>query len=490
MALGAVLLLVAVFAVVRIHDVPLFGSDHDEYRMLAAELWRTGRPVVAGEGTKYPLGYSIVLGAADRLGLPMTTFAVGLNVALIAATAVLVWLLTRRGLLRHVHAGTAVAGLVTGAFVATSPPLWDASNFAMPDIALACVFAAALVVVADLPRRPALVGLVLVAALGVTLKTVALILGAALAVPLVLRPGLRRWVWAPPAVALLALVGQVVLTAPYPEHTTGYASTFWLRDPYDASAGTIGLLDLPVRIVERLPLVAEDAARAVVGPDLPAGVTVPVLVALLALGVAALAGQRVFLVVLVSAYALALAAWPYRSLRFGLPLLPIAAVGAGALPGLAVHRLRRHARLAAVVLAVVAVVGVGALALWRLDRVRLDAATEQQRYATIDAAVDELVAWADAEIDRDEAIASLDYRELTLRLDRPVAPVPYTSDPQVLWAHVGEADWFIATRGLYAAREARTRDLLDAHGERLRLEFESGPVEAYRVVGGDEDDRG
>src|SRR5262249_6688370 len=67
-----------------------YGSDNDEYRLVARSLVNGAGPVSAGEGTKYPVGYPLVLAACDALHLPVDGSALGLNALLVFVIAALV----------------------------------------------------------------------------------------------------------------------------------------------------------------------------------------------------------------------------------------------------------------------------------------------------------------------------------------------------------------------------------------------------------------
>ena len=210
-----------------------FGSDHDEYRMLATNLWHGAGPVVAGgvEGTKYPLGYALIIGAPAALGLPLTATALVLNGVLLLGTAALVL-----GVARRFGLPAAVLGTAT---LALSPPLWDSFYSVMPELALVAVVAGAFAWLLREPGRHDVVVLCLLAGAATALKTLGVTLALALGAALLTR-GRRRWAWAPPLAALAVIGAQAVWLARFPAATTGYSATFWLRDPGDAAAGTVG----------------------------------------------------------------------------------------------------------------------------------------------------------------------------------------------------------------------------------------------------------
>lgn len=530
---------VATFAALRWTGQEPVGSDHDEYRMVAESLLAGEGPVVAGvEGTKYPLGYPLLLAGASAVGLPMTRFALALNVALAGVLVILVWAASR--------SEGPLAALAAGGFVAVGVGLWSSVYAVMPDVALTAVVAAVVLAVVRVERRAPREGsdrgtrstttrdevtgstdvdarraagpargvqgtwrprdvavLAVLSAVAVALKSVAVLLGLAIGAHLLLRPTVRGWAWLPPAAGIVTLAAQFLAVRPHPEHTTGYAATFWLVDPFDAAAGTIGPLDLPARVVQRIDLFVTDAARAVIGPQAPDPIAIVALIALLALAIAGWRRERPLLAVFVVTYAVGLAAWPYRSIRFGMPLHPLAALGVAAAVGAIVGVVTRTGRaepvrgaqrsrwltanlgigLGHAVTAATVVVSLAAFGAWSAQRVLADAADEEVELAEVNASVAASLDWISANIPEGEPIASLDYREFTWRLERTLIPVRYTSDPEELWAQTGGsgAEWFVAIRGLYNAREARTRELLSAYPDRFEEAYANERVEVWRI---------
>lgn len=488
---AAGLVALAIVVVVLRHSGQLpFGSDHDEYRMVADALWSTGEPVVAGvEGTKYPVGYPWVLGLLDRVGLPITAAAQGLNALLGAGVVLAAWWSVRRpGTLRGVdRPARRLGGLVAGLGVVGAAWLWDAVWSVMPDVALTAVVAATVLAYLR-TRRPTqvavLTGLVVA---GVLLKTIAIVVAGAVSVGLLVdRPGLRRWAWAPLAGAAAVTGLQALWMARYPAHTTGYLQTVFLEDPFDASSTSVGIDGLVARVPERLDAYLTSLANALTGPPDAGWVGIVVAVVLLAVAVGAPTGARGFLGVLVVAYAVALATWPYASPRFGLPMIPVTALGLGTLAagvwrgaaGRDAPRPRPAARLIAGVL----VVGIGlGHVVPATAQLRRLADEEARQLQALRPAMADAVDWMATHVGDDERIASLAYREIAYRLDRPVVPVPYTSEPETLRSVVGEAEWFVAVSDLYPQRDRVVRRLRDVLGDRLVHAHGSDRVDVYRV---------
>lgn len=464
---------VAVLGVARWTGQVPFGSDNDEYQLVARQLVHLEAPVVAGvEGTKYPLGYPAVLATIDAVGLPVVDTALALNVALVGAAAALAGLAAR-------HLGPTAAIAAAGT-VLVCRPLWAATQSTMPDVALTAVVAAAIVVVA---ARAPVAGLTALAVAATALKSVGLLLGLAATAavlwqlsdtrrrsaakePIRVRVGAA----ALPAGAALAVAGATaLLVGRHPEHTTGYARTFWLEDPYDAAAGDASLAEVARRIPGRIDLVLDDAARALWGDLVHGPPAWALTLGLVAAGVAAArtATARTFLAAFVVLDLAALAVWPYSSVRFGLPLVPVAALGVGGL----VARLRVPAPAAAAVLAALAALAVPAF--------RDEARREGELFAELDAARREVAAW----LPSGARPVSTDYRELATVLPHGsvVHPISYTSDPAALLAEARRGTHLVVVRGLYGRREQVVATLLDAHPGAFELVRQTPRVDVYAV---------
>jgi hypothetical protein len=466
---AALCLLVAVLGAARWTGQAPFGSDNDEYQLVARQLLELEGPVVAGvEGTKYPLGYPAVLAALDAVGLPMVDAALALNVLLVGATAAGAAFAAR-------HLG-AVAVVVAAGVVLASRPLWAATQSTMPDVALTAVVALAIVWAARL--RPLAV-LTVLAAVAAALKSVGLLLGVAATVALLAQRRPWRRAVLPVAAAGAVTVVMTVVVARYPEHTTGYARTFFLEDPYDAAGGRASLVDVAGRVGTRMDAVLDDATKAVWGDLEHGAVGWGLTLALVAAGIAgARAAARPLVTAFVVADLLALAVWPYSSVRFGLPLVPIAALGAAELVSLLARPV--PPRLAAAV-ASVAVVAAAAAA---VPDLRAEADREGELYAGLHRARADVAVWLDEHAPAATTVlVSPDYRELALELRRPVLPLPYTGDPDDLLDAAARGTHLVVARGLYGSREVVVGALLRTHGSRFDLVHQNERFDVYRTLG-------
>lgn len=476
-ALAVPLLTGLVMAIARWGGQEPLGSDNDEYRLLADALWRGSIEIAGVEGTKYPVGYSFVLGLVDRLGLDMTLAAVAANLVLVGVLGALVWRLV------PVRDGLVGSSVATTALVA-SAGLWGSVYVAMPDLAFVVVVTAVVARVGRLERErdvAVLVGLVVLACL---LKSVGVLVGLVAVVPLAVDPRWRRWAWAPGVAALGLTAGQAAWSATAPAHTTGYTSTFWLENPFDASQGRIGALDLPARMVDRVDLVLGDLATAALGPQHDRWWAVALSVALVVVAVVAWPERRWFTVPFAVVYPTFLAAWPYDSERFGLVLAPWAAVGLGVVAGAIARRWRTAVAVACAAAVLVPHVLDGRAELERRGEV------EEVRFSTYAAGIEQLGPWLDGAVPDGELVASPDYRELAYRTDRTYLPVGYTLDAEDLWRQTaGEgATWLVALRGLYPGRDLVVDRLVAARPDAVTEAVRLGPVVVYRIdpaAGGD-----
>jgi hypothetical protein len=296
-------------------------------------------------------------------------------------------------------------------------------------------------------------------------------------------PPVRRLAWVPVAGGLAVTAVTALLVGPHREHTTGYARTFWLADPTDATRGRIGLFDLPERLADRAHLVLADLEAAVVGAHVARPWSWLLVGLLLAGGLRAVWGdraRRAHVLSLLAIWLPAMAVWPYASVRFQLPLVPIAALGVGWLAATSVRRLGRPVGTAVVVAAL-------AVSLWTsAAQVRRDASVEAATVGRVADDAAEAAAWAADNVPAHDVIASFAYREVAYRVARPVVPLGYTSDLERLAAEADAAGarWLVVMPTLYGARGGLERAFLVAHAERLRLAHATPTVETYELLPG------
>ena len=486
-----------VYAQVRWPGLLPVGSDNDEYRIVGEALARFDAPIVAGvEGTKYPLGYPALLALFQWLGLPPAPMALVANLFAVAFST----LVTARLAGRNEPAGDADPGaaLLAGGVLVTSVAVWNDAYSVMPELLLLAVVGAILAVVALGSGRRRWLLVTVLAVVAVLLKTLAalLVVGGCLGVWLwsLSRGGRRHGTEIAgrgsgsrtpgpliPAVAavVVVLAGMLVMRA-FPTHTTGYTAVFFLREPDDASRGTLSLWDVVTRSVSDVPATFADLGRAIAFVD--AGQPVAVMIAVVALSIGVVAAFRLrpgtafgpFVAGMTLAYVAGLSAWPYHSSRFGVPLVPVAAIGAGWLVRVVTHRRKASLVVAAGAVAVLAVTSFPAL------QERGEAA--QAALTRQHAALGELRAWAAEDLGAGEELVSFDYREIARVLDRPVQPIGYTSDPEALLEQIEGADHLVVME-FYPERITQAQIVLEAYPERFEPVHETENLEVYRVEG-------
>ncbi|MGH3441873.1 MAG: hypothetical protein ACRDUY_07495, partial [Nitriliruptorales bacterium] len=259
----ALLALVSVFAVLRWAGPIPWGSDNDEYLLVAHQLAQLEPPVVASvEGTKYPIGYPALLAGFEAAGLPTARTGLVVNVMAVVGAVALVWLL-----LRPLGPTAALAG---GAYVAMAAGMWAAAYAVMPDALLVLVTAAILHRALRTETGGDVAVLAVLVVVAAALKSVGLLLGIGVSVGLLFAaPAVRRLAWLPGLAAVVTTAAMTLAVAAFPAHTSGYRSLFWLADPFDASQGRVTVLGVVGRAVDLLDVHARDLAQGVVGRAVP-----------------------------------------------------------------------------------------------------------------------------------------------------------------------------------------------------------------------------
>jgi len=459
-------------AVARWSGQSPFGSDNDEYRLLAHTVWRGSAEIAGVEGTKYPVGYSAGLGLFDLFGFSTTKVAIAFNLLLVIVLSAVVWALVPR---RY----GPIARSAAVSLVVSSVTLWDAVYSVMPDVAIVTVSALVLWWVTREDHRrymPVLLALVAAAAL---LKSVGVLIAVSASLALLARPKHRRVAWMPAATGIALAAAQSLWAGIYPDHTTGYARTFWLVDPFNLASGHVGVLDLPSRIVHRFQFFRADVRTAVMGVHTStAGLTLLTFV-LIAIAVLAVSKWRCYAVPFVILYAIFLSAWPFSSGRFGLVLLPYAAVGAGIAIGFVSEHTKPVVVAAATLFLLVPHVAAARTEVSRRSH------TEAATYSSYEAGISQAQQWLTDNVPSEEKLASFDYRELAYRTDRIYLPLGYTVDHDALWeASYGRgARWLVVLPDLYGIRTTVANGFLQSRPDRISLAADFGYAKIYRLEG-------
>lgn len=475
---AGLLALVMVYAWLRAPGVVAVGSDNDEYQLVAKALAAFDAPIVAGvEGTKYPLLYPALLALMLITGVPLYAGTAALNVISVAIAAMAVGWLAGRG--RRGAAVSVAAGTSAAVLLATSRAVWNDMFSVMPDVILLAVIATLLVVVdrPDSTRRT--VGLTALAVAAVTLKTLAL--------PLLLGGFGIMWLFdrrakllIAPAAATTATLAGMLWMRRYPAHTTGYLETFFLIDPDDAAVGSITAAGVVERTVRQIPDALRDIGQAVI--SLPIDETVAIIVAVVALGLGVWGARQLgrkhilgqFTLGAVVAYTAAMALWPYNAPRFGLPLLPIAALGIGWLVRAAGARTNKPT----ISVSLATAIAVGLIAT-SIGAVRDDGAAQRRLFPEQHAALDAVAGWVETNAP-DAKLVSFDYRELANRTDGTVHPVGYTSDPSVLREQLNDSDILVVMR-FYGKRNRQAQAILDTYPELFTEVFSVSRGTVYEI---------
>jgi len=175
-------------------------------------------------------------------------------------------------------------------------------------------------------------------------------------------------------------------------------------------------------------------------------------------------------------YMVVVCLWPFKGARFVLPLLVITTLG---LAGALAASLRSRHRVLVYVLALLVLSHI----VINTVNLRRQAREQTQARAFMHSRVGELVEWCRANVPEDERIASPDYREVMLRLDRPVMPLSYSSDTRMHIAELerGDVKWLVFSWHIYPLRGTYAKGVVDALGDRASLEYENDSFEAYRI---------
>lgn len=475
----AVVTLIAVYAWLRAPGIIAVGSDNDEYQLVAKALLRLDAPVVAGvEGTKYPLLYPAILALMLLARIPLYIGTAVVNVAALAvAVTSVAWLVGRscRGIPVSIAAGFGAAALLL-----TSRAVWNDMFSTMPELLLLGVLALMLVAVDRPDTVKRTVTLTVLAVAAVSLKTLAL--------PLILGGFGIMWLYdrraqllIAPAAATIVTFASMLWMRRYPSHTTGYVETFLLNDPDDAALGSISPTGVVTRTVRQIPDALRDIGHAFVSLSTTRIVAISIAMILLGLGVwgARKLGRTPilgrFTLGAVIAYTVAMALWPYNAARFGVPLLPIAALGVGWLLRLLGASLQR--RSLDVVAAAAVTIGLIAMS---ATAVRDDGAAARQLLPVQHTALDAVATWIETNAP-DAQLVSFDYREIANRTDGTVKPIGYTSDPAELRAQLGDADLLVVMR-FYGKRTRQAEILLDTHPELFVKEFSVDRGVVYSIL--------
>lgn len=358
------------------------GGGDAPYHILASRAWFGGQGFNPGDltQTKYPPGWSLVLGAAGlAIGNTYEHFA-RFTAALFPLVLAATWLFVRR------RAGSTVASAITAA-VALSPACfiaatrgarsevlftaaalgflaWAERAFAEPRISVVRILTGTALLVAAIMLRTIGVALLL--------ATVATIVHLALFDrPRARRVGVRAAL--PVCAGVLALgLWTLMRGAPPPERYPGehmnlYDNQFALIDPHRPGLGAASVADILARIPENLRLLTAHASEMLTNLDWVSPLwTSPLLVAVVVLLGAGVLRELRRSVPLPAYYLLGyvgvLTLWPFdEGQRFLVPIFPLLALFAFSGGRTAARFVRSRGTLCSRILLAVCVIQIGAL---------------------------------------------------------------------------------------------------------------------------------
>jgi hypothetical protein len=488
-----VLLFICIAALRWSGELPI-GSDCDEHLIVAQTFITTGHFSVADiHATKYPPLTSSLAILFQYLGLNVPLSMVVLNCLAVVASALILCALALRS-----NNGIGILAVLPAAYLMSNTVLWTSASEIMADATFFLLVTAAVLLalrVEEWTLRRTVVA-TLVAFLAAMSRSVGIVVIFPLAASIISDYRRRERPFPYAQIALLSFVPFAGLAlymayqARFGPHPTGYVETFLLKDPLDASKGSLTLLSFLGRAIRGSVDSLRDLRDLTVYPSSPgvfalAAAVYPSLAGVLsiaatvALFIFAWGRDRKRALVLCSfivPYMIVVCLWPFKGARFFLPMLVITALGvAGALA--ASMRSRRRVLVYALVLLVLSHIAINTVNLRRQGR------EQTQARAFMHSRVGELVEWCEDNIPEAEAIASPDYREVMLRLGRPVMPLSYSSDAQMHIAQLERDDvkWLVFSWHIYPLRGTYAKTVVDALGDRASLEYKNDSFEAYRI---------
>jgi hypothetical protein len=487
-----VLLFVCIAAIRWSSELPI-GSDCDEHMIVAQTFIRTGHFSVADiHSTKYPPLTSSIAIVFEYLGLNAPLSMVVLNCLAVLVSALVVCALILRS------NGIGMLVVLPVLYLMSNTVLWTSASEIMADATFLCLVSVVLLLalrVEEWTLRRTLLA-TLVAFLAAMSRSVGIVVIFPLAAAIISDHRSRGRSFPYAKVALLALLPLASLAlymmyeARFGPHPTGYVETFLLRDPLDAGKGSLTLVSFlgralrgsvdTLRNIRDLTVYPSSPGvfswAAAVYPSLAGVLSFAALAALFAFALGRDKKRILVLCAFIVPYMIVVCLWPFKGARFVLPLLVITTLGIGG--ALAASLRSRHRVLVYVlVLLVVSHIAINTVNL------RRQAGEQTQARAFMHSRVGELVEWCRANVPEGERIASPDYREVMLRLDRPVLPLSYSSDAQMHIAELerGDVKWLVFSWHIYPLRGTYAKGVVDALGDRASLEYENDSFEAYRI---------
>jgi hypothetical protein len=459
---------------------PPIGSDSDEHLLVARTFLRTGHFSVGDvHATKYPPLLSSLAILFQLLPLNVPLSLVIFNCLTVLASSLALFALIQR------NNRIGLLSVLPVLYLMSNTVLWGAAAEIIAHALFAFLVTVALllaVTVEEWTLRRTL-GAMLVAFASAMSRTAGLVVILPLAAAIISEQRRRGEPFPYGKLALLAfppiaaLVLFMVYEARFGPHTTGYLETFFLKDPFDASKGALTFLGFLTRLAGGPVGRLRDIRDLTVFPSC-AGLFSFLLP--FALFIFALLGRdRKTVVVLCSfvvPYLLVASVWPYQGTRFVLPLLPVAALG---IEGALSASLHSRNRIVGAVFALLLISHLGV----NLASLRKEARDQCLAREFLNTRFAQLTEWCSANIPEGDAIASFDYREVMLKLDRPVLPLGYSSDANVHIAQLerGNVKWLVLCWHVFPPRGTYAKGVVDALGPRASLRWKNDSCEVYRL---------
>ena len=447
-----------------------YGRDIDEYLGVAESLYCTGRPVVAGyERTRYPLLYPVILGLPGLLGIPIAHAGIALNY--LAFALLLVWLF------RH-NLTLPLGGFLAVIYLVTTQILWALLQLIYTEILFLAGLIPLMILLPKVSRIRHLFLLSLATTYLAGLRAVGLIPAIACSIHLGLRHrNLRRWSWIPAGLPTALLVLQSLWYAHYPRGTMDYLKVFTLADPYDSAAGQATLFAVLIRPVRNLGW-SLNALGHLLGGHFPAVFSIPLMLSVLFLAIVFAKPLRIFLTAFAGLYSLTILYWPFREPRFWLPLLAVGVTAWYELGRRLDLRRQGHRVLFAGIMIFFTARGAA-----DIRHIQTHRDWHRSKFTLLYRETQALADWVKRRISPSERIISQDFRELALRLERPVMPLGYSTDPDLFLLMVLRRGprWFIASDLVYPPIRHQSRRMLTKHRRWFIPRYRNPAFHLYRV---------
>lgn len=455
-----------------------YGSDTDEHLLVAKTMIESGKFAVGDmHGTKFPPMVSLLLILFELLGLNAASVMIMANTFFVLLSTIIFYYLTSQFFNRW-------AALLGAIFLLSNITIWRSAFLIIGDVLFLLLVVLVILSALEINNRKwtIIILSVFVAVTSVMTRSVGIALAVVLFVSLLFADPNDKKITSflrslPILIIPMILLGLYSFwQSQYGVHPTGYAYVFSLVDPYDASKGTLDVYQFFARTKEGLMLTIESVSNALTLPSMEG--VLGICIATLLIFAALFSAKKHLLVVgtFTLIYFLILVFWPYKGVRFAIPLIPIGAFGVTAIVDyLMDKRLSWAVGLAVILLFVHLTNSVVAL-----NRQKEYLNT---RWEAMHRSFNDLLSWSRENFDDDPVIASFDYRALALRLDRSIVPMYYSSDLDFHIQHLQNENvsYFILSDDIYDLRGAYARQIIGKLANQANLIYQNNAFEVYRL---------